>query len=272
MIKQIFATLTLGSIALFGSTANAQTVSFSDDFETGMDGWTIVIQDTFSVDSSVIEFEDGWITLADPSFPTDMVCGATSYFQTPGKARRWLISPAITLGSYGNFLNWSARSHDPSYPDNYQVLISETTNDISSFLDTVAWIGAETEEWYDYNLNLSDSSGYVDQVVYVAFVLNSYDKFKLYLDDISMTIDDPLALTENNLDWVEMYPNPASEILRLKTDKAIDWVQIYNSTGQLVRTSSYTSAGINVSDLESGIYFTEIKSGNTVARKRLVIR
>ncbi len=271
MIKKIFTTLTLSSLAVFGSNLKAQTVSFSEDFETGMDGWTVVVQDTFSVDTSIVEFEPGWITLQDPNNLSDGVCGAASYFMTPGLADRWLISPPITLGAYGNILRWSARSHDPSYPDSYEIKLSETTTDIDSFDYGIGLILEEDEDWYDYEVNLSDS-GYVNQVVYIAFRLRSYDKFKLYVDDVSMTIDDPLAIKEDEMSWIEMYPNPATDILRLKTDKTVDLVEIYNSTGQKVKTAAYSTSGINISELESGIYFAEITSGNTVARKRLVIR
>ena len=272
MIKKIFVALTLSSLAISGSSVNAQTISFSEDFETGMDGWTVVVEDTSTVNNAVIEFAPGWITLADPNNTTDTVCGATSYFSVPGKARRWLISPAITLGAYGNIIRWSARSHDPSYPDNYQVLISETTTDIAAFMDTIVSIGGEYEDWHDYEVNIADSGGYVSQVVHIAFVLNSYDQFKLYLDDITMTVDDPVGIAENEMDWVMIYPNPATDILRLKTDKEIDKVEVYNAAGQLVKSTPYTTSGLNISELQSGIYLVEITTKNATARKRLVIR
>jgi len=271
MIKKILASLTF-ALLIAASSVQAQTVVFNEDFETGMDGWTVVVQDTFQVDTTYVpEFAPGWITLADPNNTTDTVCGATSFFLTPGRARRWLISPAINVGSYGNIIRWSARSHDPSYPDDYQVIISTTTNDIASFNDTLAWVYQEDENWFDYEMNIADS-GYVDQTVYLAFVLNSYDKFKLYLDDISVTIEDPVGIEETVADWVEMYPNPASSYVRFKTDKTVDAVRFYNSTGQLELTSDYSASKIDVSALPSGIYFVEILSGDAVARKRLVIR
>lgn len=271
MIKTLIVGLTLVSTAFIAPITSAQTIAFSEDFETGMDGWTIVIEDTSTVNNAVLEFAPGWITLADPNNTIDTVCGATSYFTTPGHARRWLISPAITLGAYGNILRWSGRSHDPSYPDYYQIILSSTTNDISAFTDTIGSVPGEYENWFDYEVNISDE-GYVSQTIYVAFVLDSYDKYKLYLDDISVTIDDPVGISENELDWVEMYPNPASTVVRLKTDKTIDLVEIRNATGQLLSNAPYSSSGINVSELPSGIYFVEISSENMVTTKRLVIK
>lgn len=271
MIRTLFVGLTLVSSAFIAPIASAQTVAFSEDFETGMNGWTVVIEDTSTVNAAVIEFAPGWITLPDPINTVDTVCGATSYFTTPGKARRWLISPAITLGAYGNILRWSGRSHDPSYPDYYQIILSSTTNDISAFTDTIGSVPGEYEDWFDYEVNISDQ-GYVSQTIYVAFVLDSYDKYKLYLDDISMTIDDPVGITEDELNWVEVYPNPASTVVRLKTDKVVESVSICNSTGQLVNSTPYTSSGIDVSTLPSGIYFVRISAENTVTTKRLVIR
>lgn len=50
-----------------------------------------------------------------------------------------------------------------------------------------------------------------------------------------------------------LYPNPATEVININTDKKINKVIIYDATGRLVKTSSENK--ILVSDFKSGIYF-----------------
>src|SRR3989338_1789757 len=63
----------------FLATVTAQTVVLDEDFQQGIPGgWTIVVNDTNTLDPSVIEFAPGWISLADPDNTTDTVAGANS--------------------------------------------------------------------------------------------------------------------------------------------------------------------------------------------------
>lgn len=248
----------------------AQTTVFSEDFESGLSNWTIQIEDNFTVDTSVYEYAPGWIIVADPSGSTDSVAAATSFFTTPGKANRWLISPPITVGSFGNIISWNARSFDPSYPDGYRILVSNTTNDISAFTDTISLILQEHEEWTTRSVNLSDS-GYVDETIYIAFILDSYDMFKLYLDDISMVVEDPVGLNEKiALEWT-VYPNPTEGILTIQADADLKDYRIVTMNGQIVGSGILDNPSISVSDLQSGTYFLEVRTQeNVVYRKRFV--
>ena len=157
----------------FLATVTAQTVVLDEDFQQGIPGgWTIVVNDTNTLDPSVIEFAPGWISLADPDNTTDTVAGASSFFTEPAEADRWLITPALTMGAYGNYVQWNARSHDPSYPDGYYVMVSTTDTQISSFTDTVDTLGFENPDWTTRLVNLSDE-GYTNQTIYIGFRLRS---------------------------------------------------------------------------------------------------
>lgn len=248
----------------------AQTTVFSEDFQSGLSNWTIQIEDTFHVDTTVYQYAPGWIIVADPIGSTDSVAAATSFFRTPGKANRWLISPPIAVGSFGNIISWNARSFDPSYPDGYRVLVSNTTNDISAFTDTITLIQEEYEDWTTRSVNLSDS-GYVDQTIYVAFILDSYDMYKLYLDDITMVIEDPVGLNEElALEWA-LYPNPTEDILNIQSESDLKDYRIVTMNGQIVGSGIFEDKSISVSDLQSGTYFLEVRTQeNAVYRKRFV--
>lgn len=55
---------------------------------------------------------------------------------------------------------------------------------------------------------------------------------------------------------IQVHPNPVKDILNIISDKKIDAVSVYNSTGQLVKEIS-GSQTIDLSKLSSGIYFVK---------------
>lgn len=267
----------LSTFFIFSS--QAQTVILDEDFQgaTIPVNWTVSVIDTFHVDTSVnddnvnsnLDFDNGWITLADPDNVTDTIVGASSFFTTPGQADRWLITPPLALGAYGNFLTWNARSHDPSYQDGYYVMVSTTDNQIASFTDTIVSIGFEDSEWQSRSFNLSNE-GYNNQTIYIGFRLRSYDKFKLYLDDIQVRKDDPVGIAEQSNDQLLLYPNPASESIRVQGNDLIS-MRILSANGQeVLATTLNGSAPVSVAHLPAGVYIVAVTTQSGVSYKRMV--
>lgn len=265
-------TLLLSTAACLAVSAlTAQTTVLSEDFQQGLPAsWTIVIQDSYTVDPSVSEFAPGWIALQDPDNSLDTIVGATSYFTTQGLADRWLISPPLTLGAYGNFLTWQARSHDPSYPDDYHVLVSTTDANPASFTDTLKSVPSESEFWTTHTIDLSDTTFNLDnQTVYVAFVLRSFDKFKLYVDDFLVTRDDPVGIEEQVATSIIVYPNPATDELLISGNP--EKVSIFNTAGALItETVMNGTSKLDISSLTSGTYLLTIFTAEGIIHKRII--
>lgn len=132
----------------------AQSYILDTDFQLGIPtNYSIVDNDFNAPNSQVANFTSAWIGIVDPEDSTNKVAAATSYFSLEDTASRWLITPALSLSSFGNFISWKAKSHDPSFPDNYMVLVSTTDNQISSFLDTIGDIEQENFEWTEREVN-----------------------------------------------------------------------------------------------------------------------
>lgn len=243
----------------------AQTVVLDANFDSGTDGFTVVNQDNLTPNAQVSEFSDAWIRVADPDNTSDTVMGATSYFEPIGTADRWLISPQITLGAFGNALSWQAKSHDASYPDDYYVLISKTDNNPTSFTDTVGFIQEENDQWQTREVNLSNFQ--LDgESIYVAFVNRTNNGFKLYVDDVKVTKDDASSLEENELSF-SIYPNPVNDVINISAEN-VENVVIYSSNGLKMIESENTS--INVSKLNPGVYFLEISASNSVGIQKFI--
>lgn len=251
--------LIIGFFAISSVSAIAQTEIFSEDFESGAPvAFTIVDNDGLTPNAATAEFTEAWTLLPDPldtSSTPNHVMGSTSYFEPVGTANRWLITPPIALGAYGNFFYWNARSHDPSFPDNYKVLVSTTDTQISSFTDTIGLIQQEYATWFPRLVDLSNA-GYNNQTIYVAFVNNTYDGFALYVDDIRAEIEDPVGINELHVVSVNVYPNPVSDVLKVKSAANIESLELVSFSGE--RLMLTTESEINVSSLQSGSYFVKV--------------
>lgn len=259
-------------IQALSAAASAQVVVYSEDFQSGIPSdWTIVVQDTSTVDPSVADFAPGWIAIADPENTADTVAGATSYFTVAAAADRWLITPAVTLNAYGNFIRWQGRSHDPSYLDGYYVLVSSTDTQISSFTDTVSIHAFENADWTEHEVNLS-AEGYDNATIHVAFVLRSYDAFKLYLDDIEFRTEDPVGIEEQTAAQVVLYPNPVSAGLTIKGNDVLR-VRITGTNGQTIIDQAVVSGqSVDLEMLESGAYLAAITTGSGTVYRRFIKR
>ena len=117
--NSILALITFSSLNTF-----AQTTIISEDFQSGIPvSFSIVDNDGLTPNSAVAEYTSAWISIADPEDNMNMVAGSTSFFEPVGEADRWLITPLLVLGNYGNSISWDAKSHDASFPDDYLVLV-----------------------------------------------------------------------------------------------------------------------------------------------------
>jgi hypothetical protein len=258
--------LSIGFIGLL-SQSQAQTLVYAEDFESGIPvSYTLIDNDGLTPNQATAAFADAWISLPDPLDSMDTIVGSTSFFEPTGTADRWLITPQITLGAYGNFLYWEGRSEDPSFPDGYFVLASRTDTQISSFTDTVAIVFAEFATWTLNTANLSDA-GLDGETVHLAFVNRTFDGFKLYLDSISVYIDDPVGLQEEQQLQVQFGPNPTSDEVYFNLQP--DAIEVYTLSGSVVKSFKNTQK-ISLAGLPAGMYWMEIRKGTAVVREKII--
>lgn len=245
-----------------------QTEVFNEDFQQGIPNtWTIVDNDGLTVDPSVQEFDSAWITYTEDSLYGDTVAASTSYFDPIDRADRWLISPAINLGVYGNILSWEAMSADPSYPDDYKLLISTTDNAITSFTDTLILVNNEVPYWLEREVNLSDY-GYNDQTVYIAYVNTTFNGFKLFIDDVKVRIEDPVSVEEVELVDVNVFPNPTADKVFISSTSNVTY-SIVNMEGKVV-IPEQTKTECSLVHLPQGVYFLQYEVNGTYGVERIV--
>ncbi len=261
--------LLLISILLTVFTSISQVTILNVDFNNGIPtGWEIIDNDNLVPynNSNVNFMTEAWNLVEDYDSISigDSILVATSWFTDGGDADDYLISPALTLGNYGNYISFDLKSIDASNPDGFQVLYSTGGTDINSFnnnplvFDSIAI----SPYWTNYSVNLDDL-GVNNQAVYFAFRHYATDKYILALDNISLRINDPVSIEENKEEHFSFYPNPAKNSINLTDVKENSLVTITDLNGKVV-TSEITSNSILSLDLSKGLYL--IKINNSVQK------
>lgn len=109
-----------------------------------------------------------------------------------------------------------------------------------------------------------DADGFLNKVSYYAF-----DNF-LYLEETTeYYFANVASVPEVETVEVGIYPNPTSNLLRLKTEEAVSQMQVINLSGQLVMTQN-TGQDIDVSHLPTGTYILKGNVGDKVFSQTFV--
>ncbi|NBO60700.1 MAG: hypothetical protein EBU82_06990 [Flavobacteriia bacterium] len=227
-------------------------VIFSEDFESGIPaGFTLLNLDQNTPHPLVSEYNNAWIAVTDPNDSTDTIAAATSYFSEPDTANRWLITPPILLGAFGNYLTWESKSQDASYPDSYLVLLSTTDNQTSSFTDTIAFVVGENAEWSSRQVNLT-AQGYDNQTVRIAFVLRSIDAYKLYVNNLEVRSMDNTSLESLELLQLTVSPNPTAHGITIGNKPKNRFVHLMDLHGKKLMSTSENY--LSLANFETGLY------------------
>ncbi|MBE6337399.1 MAG: T9SS type A sorting domain-containing protein [Lentimicrobiaceae bacterium] len=164
----------------------------------------------------------------------------------------------LTLNVDGNnkTIRWEAP--EKGNPTGYKVLINskvviESTSDLS------------------YNFTSSDE-------LFIAEVIALYEEEKTSVA-VAKTYRQGENIVEHNNELnCNIYPNPASDILTIATEASVEEIAIYDVYGRLCcrdasnasTSNSMDTFNVSVQDLETGVYFVNIKTENGNIVKRFV--
>lgn len=288
-----------------GFTAvNAQTVLFEDDFESyedfaidGIGDWIMIDVDglgtytggggefpnqfdpkafmvfnMFMAGVTNSDGSDGEERHFDPVDGFDKYMG--SWASSGGANNDWMISPAITLGSANNTLEFVHKSLSSTYGyEKFNVLIyaGDGVPDTSDFtvldsnLTSNSW-----QTWLTYTKNLD---AYAGQTVRIAIQCVSNDAYMFMVDNFKVTGEGTAAVSDLNGAKSAIYPNPVVDTFNIEVSSKFNAnnlsVTVTDMTGKVVKTFG-SSTSYNVSDLAAGVYVVKITDGKNTDTKKIV--
>jgi hypothetical protein len=86
----------------------------------------------------------------------------------------------------------------------------------------------------------------------------------------TLTFDDVTVSKTLQAPAIQLYPNPASESVRITGLTGPATVKIYNGCGSLVVQRANIAERIDIADLKSGIYFVQVVDGEQSLTKKLI--
>jgi hypothetical protein len=96
----------------------------------------------------------------------------------------------------------------------------------------------------------------------------------VYMQNLCYQYNNDTAIVNGNCEPVAnriaMYPNPVGDLMHLSATEGISKVEVYSTNGMLVMSSNAVSDSIEMNDLESGMYFLKVFSGQEVATMKFV--
>jgi len=80
----------------------------------------------------------------------------------------------------------------------------------------------------------------------------------------------PLGISNKKLEGVKLYPNPTKGEVFIKGINDLQSIELFTITGQRVNSTKISIDKVDMSNLQTGVYFMKITSANGVATKRIV--
>lgn len=205
----------------------------------------------------------------------------------------YLITGPIDLTQFGGNLTLLLDIGHPSYANgNYadEVLpvYAANASDTLSFLNKgvleLVAVNSNTPPYTQISIPLPAS--YAGQTLYLAFRYgNLSDEFAYMVADganttlgleinaIEITATDVLGIEDNQKLAASFYPNPVGDRLHIQfpTAQAREAeVSLYNMLGQLVMQELYTEGGIDVNQLNAGIYLARVTAGGKTQTLKII--
>ena len=160
-------------------TAAQEKKTFFDDFENGMDKWTIIRNGEGTEDTDWHAIDLSEMGFYYSAHSGDHVAVTRSWTSTNiYTVENWLITPKVTLD--GTLRFWVM--DDGTYHEHYDVYVSTTTNDISAFT-LLASPGNASGLWKEVTVDLSSFHG---QKGYIALRHQDTDQDILMIDDFGI--------------------------------------------------------------------------------------
>ena len=140
--------------------------------------------------------------------------------------------------------------------------IVEVVIDTTWTLDPLAliWELPASAEWSHFSFGWTNPTGDIGGTLTMMLASTSGEGADTltFFDDFTFGVPTGIPDHESKTRLITVYPNPASEMIYLKTDRELTRACFFNTLGQQVKTVDNPQAQIRISDLPDGIYILKI--------------
>jgi len=159
--------------------------------------------------------------------------------------------------------------------NNYHIYsLNWSPNQITFLVDEVGY--------YTYKPSVKDSNTWpfdLDQYIllniamggYAGTIDPSFTQSPMIIDYVRVYQNNALSTYEVGAKNFRVYPNPASDYIKIASTEVIDRLEVYSILGNSVISKSNSLDRIDVSTLNPGIYLLNIYSGSKKITKKVVI-
>lgn len=270
-------TLLLLAFTMITTLSSAQYTIWEDDFDdSDVSDWNLLDRDgngsnwiarkNIQIDVNTGGVVDGTIDILG-TYNIDLSAGGAPL---EGLENNLAVSPPLDISFYSGKINLTLNAQPSIYDSNQNILIyGSTSPDPAAFtlLRTVTLerTTVDDAEFKDYTVDISQFAGKPE--VYIALGTNTSSNFIGYeIDKISIMAEAILGTDDNALKSSLCYlkQNPVQDNLELeiaeefKNEETL--LKIYNTSGVLIKESSYKPEGLSVSGLSQGIYFLSVNN------------
>lgn len=197
MTKYFISLVALTAMFLNGSPSRGAVRKINCNFSQGIpDDFTLIDADGNTLSRDVQKFGfaqgDSWVPFYIQE-EDNAVASSTSWYSPAGTSSDWMLLPPLQVEP-GATLSWRAKATDKRFRDGYAVYAAAASaSSPQDFLDSdpLFTVEAEESDWVTHSLSLERFAG---SEVRLAFVNNSTNCSRLFIDDISAGIPSPLNL------------------------------------------------------------------------------
>ena len=204
-----------------------------------------------------------WVGMS-AAYGLDYNWNIQAYVGLGGKAATSMSKPATKITSSGTVASASQNGVASGVKNSFS---PESTKDLLSYnvYRDGSVIGNTTETAYTDNIS--------NKGQYTYCVTAVYDEGESECSN-DWVVDVVTGINENAFNNTQIYPNPATDVVNVKSDLQITNVKVYNNTGQIVSNEQVNSKffQLNTSQYETGIYFFQIETNEGVISKRIIIQ
>ncbi len=154
---------------------------------------------------------------------------------------------------------------------NWNIRATLTGTPIVQWLSTDPTSGTVVQdETFDVNVTL-DATGLVSDSYTGKLLIRNNDPTNEQVD-VTVLLAVTVGVTENGeKEYIAVYPNPATTSLHVQSNGVVNNITLINTVGQVVYSSTLNNA-IDISNLESGVYFIKVDTDNGTTTQKVLIK